>query len=155
MCCNVILFFYIQQIEYTFRWLQAPMHVIKLAKADKSVDFQPLTALNVSIHCNTVDWTSQFSNMVFCSRVMGNEVTPTNILKQNSTVSGTGHRCICHSHNTTLLDKGKENIIIWCVVKVCVLFFFFTSTWWNLTALSFWPILSARSIWKWNGEWQF
>uniref|UniRef100_A0A8C8G1W1 Ion transport domain-containing protein n=1 Tax=Oncorhynchus tshawytscha TaxID=74940 RepID=A0A8C8G1W1_ONCTS len=54
MCCNIILFF-IQQIEYTFRWLQAPMHVIKLAKADKSFDFQPLTALNYMVKFNRIE----------------------------------------------------------------------------------------------------
>eukprot|EP00063_Salmo_salar_P071140 XP_014045975.1 PREDICTED: transient receptor potential cation channel subfamily A member 1-like isoform X3 [Salmo salar] len=42
-------------IEYTFRWLQAPMHVIKLAKADKSVDFQPLTALNYMVKFNRIE----------------------------------------------------------------------------------------------------
>uniref|UniRef100_A0A674EGL1 Transient receptor potential cation channel, subfamily A, member 1a n=1 Tax=Salmo trutta TaxID=8032 RepID=A0A674EGL1_SALTR len=38
------------KIEYTFKWLQAPIHIIKLAKRDKSYYFQPLTALNVSSH---------------------------------------------------------------------------------------------------------
>ncbi|XP_070976199.1 transient receptor potential cation channel subfamily A member 1-like [Oncorhynchus clarkii lewisi] len=42
-------------IEYTFRWLQAPMHVIKLAKADKSFDFQPLTALNYMVKFNRIE----------------------------------------------------------------------------------------------------
>ncbi|CAB1317482.1 unnamed protein product [Coregonus sp. 'balchen'] len=42
-------------IEYTFRWLQAPMHVIKLAKADKSYDFQPLTALNYMVKFNRIE----------------------------------------------------------------------------------------------------
>ncbi|CDQ58102.1 unnamed protein product [Oncorhynchus mykiss] len=42
-------------IEYNFRWLQAPMHVIKLAKADKSFDFQPLTALNYMVKFNRIE----------------------------------------------------------------------------------------------------
>uniref|UniRef100_A0A8C7HZU9 Transient receptor potential cation channel, subfamily A, member 1a n=1 Tax=Oncorhynchus kisutch TaxID=8019 RepID=A0A8C7HZU9_ONCKI len=46
---------YNYSIEYTFKWLQAPIHIIKLAKTDKSYYFQPLTALNVSTHCNTVE----------------------------------------------------------------------------------------------------
>ena len=37
-----------KQIEYDFRWLQAPIHVMKLARKDQHYTFEPLAALNVS-----------------------------------------------------------------------------------------------------------
>ncbi|CAB1326262.1 unnamed protein product [Coregonus sp. 'balchen'] len=46
---------YNYSIEYTFKWLQAPMHIIKLAKTDKSYYFQPLTALNSMVQFNRIE----------------------------------------------------------------------------------------------------
>ncbi|XP_070988658.1 transient receptor potential cation channel subfamily A member 1-like [Oncorhynchus clarkii lewisi] len=43
---------YNYSIEYTFKWLQAPIHIIKLGKTDKSYYFQPLTALNSMVQFN-------------------------------------------------------------------------------------------------------
>ncbi|XP_071217949.1 transient receptor potential cation channel subfamily A member 1a isoform X2 [Salvelinus alpinus] len=46
---------YNYSIEYTFKWLQAPIHIIKLAKTDKSYYFQPLTALNSMVQFNRIE----------------------------------------------------------------------------------------------------
>uniref|UniRef100_A0A674EGF5 Transient receptor potential cation channel, subfamily A, member 1a n=1 Tax=Salmo trutta TaxID=8032 RepID=A0A674EGF5_SALTR len=46
---------YNYSIEYTFKWLQAPIHIIKLAKRDKSYYFQPLTALNSMVQFNRIE----------------------------------------------------------------------------------------------------
>uniref|UniRef100_A0A4W5LZE1 Transient receptor potential cation channel, subfamily A, member 1a n=1 Tax=Hucho hucho TaxID=62062 RepID=A0A4W5LZE1_9TELE len=53
-CCKIQWILYLW-IEYTFKWLQAPMHIIKLAKTDKSYYFQPLTALNSMVQFNRIE----------------------------------------------------------------------------------------------------
>uniref|UniRef100_A0A6Q2X2C9 Ion transport domain-containing protein n=1 Tax=Esox lucius TaxID=8010 RepID=A0A6Q2X2C9_ESOLU len=42
-------------IEYSFKWLQAPVEYIKLAKTDKSYYFQPLAALNAMVRYNRIE----------------------------------------------------------------------------------------------------
>lgn len=37
------------QIKYDFQWLQAPIQLMKFAKTDKTMKFQPLAAMNVSL----------------------------------------------------------------------------------------------------------
>ncbi|XP_067108613.1 transient receptor potential cation channel subfamily A member 1-like [Osmerus mordax] len=42
-------------IEYDFRWLQAPIHVMKLARKDQHYTFEPLSALNHMVKFNRVE----------------------------------------------------------------------------------------------------
>ncbi|XP_034147181.1 transient receptor potential cation channel subfamily A member 1a [Esox lucius] len=46
---------YNYSIEYSFKWLQAPVEYIKLAKTDKSYYFQPLAALNAMVRYNRIE----------------------------------------------------------------------------------------------------